>query len=83
MSSCKALVPRTATKNPLKASGSSASPMMKCLSAARVLDIFWSKDKSLEDSASLSDPGLLALEIAEELEATRERFAAIAEDLKR
>jgi type I restriction enzyme M protein len=57
--------------------------MMKCLSAARVLDIFWSKDKSLEDSASLSDPGLLALEIAEELEATRERFAAIAEDLKR
>jgi hypothetical protein len=31
----------------------------------------------------LADPHVLALEIAEELEAALEQFAAIAEDLKR
>jgi type I restriction enzyme M protein len=46
------------------------------------LDIFWLKDESLEDSASLPDPGVLALEIAEELEAALTQFATIAEDLK-
>ena len=33
------------------------------------LDIFWLKDDSLEDSANLPDPGVIALEIAEDLEA--------------
>jgi type I restriction enzyme M protein len=33
------------------------------------LDIFWLRDESLEDSANLPDPDVLALEIAEELEA--------------
>jgi type I restriction enzyme M protein len=47
------------------------------------LDIFWLRDESLEDSANLSDSDVLALEIAEELEAALEQFAAIAEDLKR
>jgi type I restriction enzyme M protein len=47
------------------------------------LDIFWLKDESLEDSSNLPDPDVLALEIAEELEAALEQFAAIAEDLKR
>src|ERR1700738_3068041 len=47
------------------------------------LDIFWLRDESLEDSANLPDPDILALEIAEELEAALEQFAAIAEDLKR
>lgn len=46
------------------------------------LDIFWLTDESLEDSANLPDPGVLALEIAEELEAALAQFAAIAEDLK-
>jgi type I restriction enzyme M protein len=46
------------------------------------LDIFWLKDESLEDSANLHDPDVLALEIAEELEAALEQFATIAEDLK-
>jgi hypothetical protein len=32
---------------------------------------------------NLPDPDVLALEIAEELEAVLERFSAIAEDLKR
>lgn len=46
------------------------------------LDLFWLKDDSLEDSANLPDPGVLALEITEDLEAALEQFAAIAEDLK-
>ena len=46
------------------------------------LDIFWLRDESLEDSANLPDPGVLALEIAEELEAALTQFATIAEDLK-
>jgi hypothetical protein len=44
---------------------------------------WWLQDESLEDSANLPDPDVLALEIAEELEAALEQFAAIAEDLKR
>ena len=46
------------------------------------LDIFWLKDESLEDSANLPEPGVLALEITEDLEAALEQFAAIAADLK-
>jgi type I restriction enzyme M protein len=47
------------------------------------LDIFWLRDESLEDSANLRDPDVLALEVAEELGAALEQFGAIAEDLKR
>ncbi len=46
------------------------------------LDIFWLKDESLEDSACLPDPDVIALEITEDLEAALEQFATIAEDLK-
>ncbi len=46
------------------------------------LDIFWLKDESLEDSANLPDPGVLALEITEDLEAALAQFAEIAADLK-
>jgi len=41
------------------------------------------RDDALEESANLPDPGVLALEITEDLEAALEQFAAIAEDLKR
>lgn len=47
------------------------------------LDIFWLKDEALEDSANLPDPGVLALEITEDLEAALAQFAEIAADLKR
>ena len=47
------------------------------------LDIFWLKDESLEDSANLPDPDVIAAEIVEDLEAALEQFAAIAEDLKK
>lgn len=45
------------------------------------LDIFWLKDKSLEDSENLPDPGILARQIVEDLEAALEQFRQIAEDL--
>ena len=47
------------------------------------LDIFWLKDASLEESANLPDPEVIAAEIVEDLEAALEQFSAIAEDLKR
>ncbi|MFN3467578.1 MAG: N-6 DNA methylase [Candidatus Brocadiales bacterium] len=46
------------------------------------LDIFWLKDESLEDSANLPDPDLLAREIAENLESALEQFTCIHEGLE-
>ncbi len=46
------------------------------------LDIFWLKDESLEDSANLPDPVVIAAEIAEDLEAALDQFSQIARDLK-
>jgi len=45
------------------------------------LDIFWLKDDSLEDSENLPEPGVLAAEIIEDLQAALEQFREIAEDL--
>ncbi len=45
------------------------------------LDIFWLKHDSLEESANLLAPGVIAVEIAEDLEAALEQFATIAGDL--
>ena len=46
------------------------------------LDIFWLKDESLEDSANLPDPDIIAAEIVEDLQAALAQFAEIASDLK-
>lgn len=45
------------------------------------LDIFWLKDESLEVSENLPEPGLIAQEIVEDLEAALEQFRLIANDL--
>jgi hypothetical protein len=45
------------------------------------LDIFWLRDESLEETANLPDPDVLAAEIVDDLEAALEQFRAIAEDL--
>ena len=45
------------------------------------LDIFWLRDESLEDSANLPDPDVLAREIVEELKAALEQFSGIVEEL--
>lgn len=45
------------------------------------LDIFWLKDESLEDSANLPDPDVIAAEIAEDLQAALDQFSLIAADL--
>ena len=46
------------------------------------LDIFWLRDRSLEDSDDLPRPEVLAGEIADDLEAALEQFSAIAAKLK-
>jgi type I restriction enzyme M protein len=45
------------------------------------LDIFWLRDESLEETANLPEPDVLAAEIVEDLEAALEQFRLIAEDL--
>jgi type I restriction enzyme M protein len=45
------------------------------------LDLFWLKDDSLEDSANLPDPDIIAQEIVDDLEAALEQFRLIANDL--
>jgi type I restriction enzyme M protein len=45
------------------------------------LDIFWLRDRALEDSANLPDPEVLAAEIIEDLEAALEQFKSIYDDL--
>ena len=45
------------------------------------LDMFWLKDESLEDSAGLTDPDLIAAEIAEDLRAALEEFETIQAEL--
>jgi hypothetical protein len=45
--------------------------------------IFWLKDESLEDSANLPDPDIIAAEIVEDLQAALAQFAEIPSDLKR
>src|SRR5438552_745943 len=47
------------------------------------LDIFWLKGESLEDSANLPDPDIIAQEIVEDLEAALSQFAMIVADLKK
>jgi type I restriction enzyme M protein len=47
------------------------------------LDIFWLRDKSLEDSDELPEPDVLAQEIADDLQAALEQFAGIAAELRR
>jgi len=46
------------------------------------LDIFWLRDKSLEDSEDLPEPDVLAQDIADDLQTALDQFAAIAAELK-
>jgi type I restriction enzyme M protein len=46
------------------------------------LDIFWLKDKSLEDSDDLPDPDVLAQEIVDDMQTALEQFSAVVEGLK-
>ncbi len=45
------------------------------------LDIFWIRDESLEETANLPEPDVIAADIVEDLEAALEQFRVIAEDL--
>jgi len=46
------------------------------------LDIFWIKDKSLEDAENLPEPDLLARDILENLDYARSQFEEIFKDLR-
>lgn len=46
------------------------------------LDIFWLRDESLEDSANLPDPHILAEEIADDLRASLEQIEDVLADLQ-
>jgi type I restriction enzyme M protein len=46
------------------------------------LDIFWLKDKSLENSDDLPPPDVLAQENADDLQTALEQFTAVADKLK-
>ena len=46
------------------------------------LDIFWLRDKSLEESEDLPDPHVLAQEIADDLQTALDQFATIAGELR-
>ena len=45
------------------------------------LDIFWLQDESLEDSANLPSPDILAAEIVEDLKAALTQFEGIEDGL--
>jgi len=45
------------------------------------LDIFSLRDESLEDSANLTNPDVLAIEIVEDLKSALTQFEGIAEEL--
>jgi type I restriction enzyme M protein len=45
------------------------------------LDIFWLRDESLDDAASLAEPDVIAAEIIEDLQAALDEFALIYADL--
>jgi type I restriction enzyme M protein len=45
------------------------------------LDIFWLRDESLEDSANLPSPEVLAAEIVEDLKSALVQFESIEEEL--
>jgi type I restriction enzyme M protein len=46
------------------------------------LDIFWLRDESLEDSANLPDPDVIAQEIADDLQSALDQFEAILGDMR-
>jgi hypothetical protein len=45
------------------------------------LDLFWLRDESLEDSANLPDPQVLAKEIANDLRSALEQIESVLGDL--
>ena len=61
---------------------SRAFPLPVCLARFPTARL-WLKDESLEDSANLPDPDIIAQEIVEDLQAALAQFAEIANDLKK
>jgi type I restriction enzyme M protein len=65
--------------------GAVSSPRVEVEILARdkaSLDIVWLRDESLEDSANLPDPHILAAEIADDLRASLEQMEDVLSDLQ-
>jgi type I restriction enzyme M protein len=75
---------RTATWSPSNDSGRWRSFTYEELMARDKinLDIFWQRDDSLEDSANLPDPEVLAGEITEDLRAALAQFEGLEDELR-
>ena len=78
-------VPETAAEGPGQANRAAAELQRDASFLQTLLDtlpdLIWLKDDSLEDAADLPAPDVLALEIAEELEAALAEINAIAVSL--
>jgi type I restriction enzyme M protein len=74
---------RTATWSPENPDGRwRVFPLEELLARDKVnLDIFWLRDQSLEDSANLPEPDVLAAEIVEDLQSALSQFSGITEEL--
>ena len=60
-----------------------SQPLSRPVCLARFLSAqLWLKDQSLEDSANLPAPDIIAQEIVEDLQAALAQFAEIAADLR-
>jgi type I restriction enzyme M protein len=46
------------------------------------LDIFWLRDESIEDSANLPPPEVIAEEITQNLESALEQFSSVSQELE-
>jgi len=57
-------------------------PVVDCAGARAGVSIFWLRDGSLEDSASLPDPHVLAEEIAEDLRSALAQIEDVLGDLR-
>jgi type I restriction enzyme M protein len=60
----------------------SSSIVQKLWNYCSNLDIFCLKGESLEDSANVPDPDVIAAEIAEDFQAALDQFSLIAADWK-
>ena len=73
---------RQSSRSGRSRSGSGRSPTRSCVQRDKAsLDIIWLRDESLEDSANLPPPEVIAQEIVEDLEAALTEFAQVARTL--
>ena len=74
--------PSAGENTPLALAGGTPVLALPRLAARLGLEALWLKDESLEDSANLPGPDILAREIAENLESALDQFTTISQSLE-